>query len=186
MGTAVFPGYPPPADLVIDAGVLYYNNSDYKLATAFGTTRDGITFDPGMETREVPYDGQHTAYEGLGRIISWNTVLSGKIITVTPASRLATNPGSSSDGSAGANTITMKKAGNLFQTGDYGIHLWWIGRQQVDGTLFMRHFPLFYVSKYTVSGKHNNEWEVDLSIKAVLPAGSDPQACPFTEVFASA
>lgn len=183
--SATFPGYTPPTDLVIDAGVLRFGNASFSTATPFGTSRDGFNFDPGMTTREVPYDGGHAPYQGLARITEWNSTLKGKFLTVTPANQLAFSPGSSSDGSSGSNVITMKKAGNLFQSGDYGTHLWWIGRQQTDGTLFLIHFPLFYVGKWTIVSKHNDEWLIDTEIRAVLPTGSDPQLCPFTQVFAS-
>lgn len=183
--TATFPGYKPPTDLVIDAGVLYYGNADPTLATAFGTTRDGFTFDTGMETRDVPFDGGHSPFEGLSRITAWNATLKGKFLTITAANMLLFNPGSASDGSSGNNVLTMKKAGNLFQSADYISHLWLIGRQQVDGTLVRVHFPLAYAASMQIVTKHNDEWLVDTTIKAVLPTGSDPQECPFFYDFAS-
>lgn len=182
---ANFPGYTAPADLVIDAGLLRYGNASYSAATPFGTSRDGFTFDDGRAIRHVPFDGGHAPIQGLSRNTDFQSKIKGKFLTITPANMLQINPGSTSDGSSGSNTLTMKKAGVLFASGDYGTDLWWIGRQQVDGTLFLVHFPLFLVSKYSIVSKHNDEWLIDTEILAVLPTGSDPQACPFTQVFAS-
>ena len=182
---ATFPGYTAPSDLVIDAGVLRYGSPTYSSATPFGTSRDGFTFDDGRTIRHVPFDGGHAPIQGLSRNTDYQAKLTGKFLTITGPNMMVFNPGSTSDGSTGANAITMKKAGQLFQTGDYGTDLWWIGRQQADGTLFLVHFPVFLVDKYTIVSKHNDEWLIETSILAVLATGSDPQSAPFTQVFAS-
>ncbi len=188
---ATFPGYVPPSNVVIDAGVLYLTTDGLPLASngsnkaPFGASVGGFTFDPGFTTRAVEYDGKHTRMQGLDRITEWASVLKGKLVEITAPNMLRYNPGASSDGSSGTNTLTMKAAGVLFQATDYLKHLYLIGRQQVDGQLVRVHFPLALCVKYQIVTQHNNEWQVDAQFDAVLPAGSDPQACPFVYEFLS-
>jgi hypothetical protein len=180
---SVFPGYVPPANLVIDAGVIY--TGAVEPDTPVGTTRDGAAFDHGMDVRQVPYDGGHARYQGLDRITDWKPTLKAKFLTVTPDIIALFNPGSVADAGSPVNTITFKNAGQLFQTADYGVNLWLIGRQQVDGTLVRIHFPLFIATKHSIATKHNDEWLNDATLEPVLPAGSDPQLCPFFFEFLS-
>lgn len=179
---ASFPGYTQPSNLWLDAGVLF-KGDPASGGVALGASRGGFTFDPGMTIRQVDWDGQHAPVATLDRVITWKSLIKGKMIEWTAASSLVFEVGGASDGSAGTNTITPTSAGQLFLIGAYGVDLFLIGRQQGTGKIVRVHFPLFLCTKYSLATKPHNEGEVDVEFEARIASGANLESPPYTIQF---
>lgn len=170
---ATFPGYNKPSNLWIDAGVLYVG------ATGLGASRGGFQFDPGMDIRQVPFDGQHAPIAGLDRIITWKSLLKGKMIETTLAASAIYDAGSTSSSITGGMAIVPSHAGQLFPSTAYGQDLYLIGRQQGAGIVKV-HFPFFLVVKWPLTTKPHDEGEIDVEIEARLsPTTTDLETPPY-------
>lgn len=182
MTSTNWPGYLAPdasADpFLIDAGVLTIGG--VAVGDIIGPSRGGFTFDPGMELREVEFDGKSSPTIENHRVIKWDSHLKGKIIGAKSAMIMKYLPGSASDGSSGGsgNTITPIAARQLFTANEYLSEVYLIGNR-TDGQLIRIYFPYAMVVKWSIAGADNNEWETDIDIQAVNPKAT-PNICPFT------
>jgi len=173
-----FPGYTAPTDLIIDSGALFVGVTPVGMSPS----RGGITFDPGMVVRTVPFDGETTGVAGLQRITEYTSKFSGKLLDCSTASLMRLNPGSTSSDSGSDHIVTPKDATVMFVDGDYLKMVTWKCRRMSGGTHIVT-FPVAYVEKYKLASTDKSEGEYDVSIVAVLAIGSTGtalNACPFT------
>src|SRR5690242_14995414 len=85
-----WPGPTKPADVALDAGVLYVGDTP----VAMGATRGGLSFDPGVTWRETDWDGKTTSIAGQERIVEYNSTITGKIVSLSSTLLQQLNPGS--------------------------------------------------------------------------------------------
>src|SRR5579859_6091165 len=170
---AIFPGYVAPQNLWLDAGVLYYG------ATPLGASRDGFQFDPGMDIRNVPFDGQHAPNATLDRIITWKPIIKGKMVEATQSViNTIYEVGSTSSSITGGYAIVPKSAGQLFIAGNYITDLFLIGRMQ--GTQVIKiHIPVALVEKYALAAKPHNEGEWDVQFGCRVAVGANLESPPY-------
>lgn len=175
---AGWPGYKKPASPLVNAGVVYVGET----AVGMGATEGGLTFDPGKEIRNVPFDGKTTDVAKLDRVIVYNSRITGRFKDISETFIGYLEPGSASDGSAGKNTITPKTAHSFFQSGDYLRNVTFVGLCG-DGSTRRVFMAWALVESYTLATTDKEEGLFDISIKAVLGPdtdGEDLNAPPFT------
>src|SRR4029078_1024083 len=122
--------YTQPTNFAVDVGIITIGGTQYF------RTRRGITYNPGLQLRDVPYDGKTADYEeGLTRIIKRAPSLKCKVLEQDGANWLRYEPGSSSDGSPTTNLITLK-AGRAFWSGsDYTSNVRWVASRSDGSTV---------------------------------------------------
>lgn len=170
----VFPGYAKPDSLVVDAGVVYVGSNPLLKGT-----RGGLVFDPGKEMRHPEFDGKTTDIAGLHRNLRYNATIKGKCLMITPTTYEA---GSSSDGSSGTNLTTMIDATEFLPSGAYLQNVRFIGRAIINGTAKTVEvvFAWALVETGPVTSRPDNEWEADVTIRAVLaPTETNLNLCPY-------
>ena len=87
--TAPLTGYTAtlPADVVLDSGQLYVG------ATVFGAFNGGLKFDPGVEYRNIEFDGKRSPITALDRKTSFMPSVSGTVIQLSTTNVLQIEPG---------------------------------------------------------------------------------------------
>jgi hypothetical protein len=168
-----FPGYSKPTEYVFDAGIVQVGGT-----TAF-VSEGGVTFDPGVEIRHIEFDGMQSEYVGGHRIVGRRPTLSGRFKDLSAAAMLRYEPGSTSDGSTGSNTVTPKAGRDFFDTGDYLADVTFVLNKS-DGKAVRIVFDYALVTSYRIITPDKDEADVELTISGVLSASSALEDCPFT------
>lgn len=153
-----------PTDVVLDSGVLYIG------ATVLGATRGGLKFDPAVELRNIPFDGQRSAVKGLDRKTKVTPKLSGTLIELTPADVPTIDSGASvvaAGAYAGSTSYQGKAAGSLYAAGDYltDVRAVWL---RGNGQYVQVRFPSALVTKFDMAGQDGDEVMINLEIEARL------------------
>src|SRR5690242_1029032 len=180
-----WPGATKPADVALDAGVLYVGDTP----VAMGATRGGLTFDPGATTREYDFDGKMTPIAGTERVTDYKAVITGKVISMSSTLLQQLNPGSTKTTVAGppsVDTVAPIKAGTPLDgttgqpTSGYLSNVCLI-RRLASGKIEQVIFPVARVTSYKISGTDKSEAEIDLTIQAYLASTeTDLTKCPFS------
>ncbi len=160
-----------PDDIILDTGVLYEGS------TVLGVSRGGLTFDPGIETRNVPYDGQKAPTKLLDRIIKRTPVISGTFLEASEAHLRRFEPGGATP------NVTPKPQGTLFASGDYLTNINVVFNCG-DGDIITITFPSSLCKDYTIVGQADGETEIACNFEARLVHGATPDesSVPYTIV----
>ena len=170
----MFPGYAKPDPMVIDAGVVYEDTTPLLKGT-----RGGLVFDPGKELRHPDFDGKTTDIATMHRNLRYNATIKGKCLMIIPQKY---EPGSSSDGSSGTNLTTMLDATEFLPSGAYLQNVRFIGRGLFNGVAKTVEvvFAWALVETGPITTRPDNEWEADVTIRAVLaPTEINLNKCPY-------
>jgi hypothetical protein len=168
-----FPGYSKPTQFVYDAGIVQVGG-----VTAF-VSEGGVTFDPGVEMRHVEFDGLQSEYAGGHRIVGRRPTFTGRMKDLSIAAHMRYEPGSTSDGSTGSNTITPKAGRSFFSTGDYLQDVSFVLNKS-DGLAVRYVFDYALVVGYRVITPDKDEADVEVEIRGVLDPNAALEDCPFT------
>ena len=148
-----------PSDVLLGTGWLFDDN------TFIGISRGGLTFEPAVEKRNIPYDGKMSDSEEL----DWDT-FSGATITGTFVQFVSKvgiyEPGSASTSPGGSVTtlITPKHSGILYTEGQYIRNLRLVfGR--ATGYVQVRFFSAL-VSQYSIVGVDREEATIAATFSA--------------------
>lgn len=175
---AGWPGYKKPRTQLVNAGVVYVGET----AVGMGATEGGLTFDPGREMRNVPFDGKTTDVAGLDRVITYNSRITGRWKDISAEFIQMLEPGSASDGSSGTNTITPIIAHKFLTQGDYLKNVTFVGLCS-DGKTRRVFMEWAIVESYTLATTDKEEGLFDVAIKGVLGPetdGADLNLAPYT------
>src|SRR5688572_5276840 len=140
-----FPGYDKPEEYAVDAGVLKVGGT----TVGIGATVGGLTFEPGKEYRNVEFDGKTTDIAENDRVISYNSTISGDMLELSSAALMRYEPGASSDGSSGTNTITPIDATVFLAQGDYLTDVYFVLRRSDNKTIRVR-FAKALIQRYSM------------------------------------
>lgn len=160
-----------PADVLLDTGVLSVAGS------VMGVSRGGLRFDPGIDLRNLPYDGQKVATKGLDRIIKRSPMFVGTMLQASEADFNRYEPGGATP------NITPKAQGLLFATGDYLTNLALAYQTGNDETVTITFADSICV-RYELVGNVDGEAEISVEFHARLAQGATPDesAVPYTIV----
>lgn len=171
-----FPGYVKPQQFAVDAGVIYVGTTP----VGIGATEGGLTWDPGTEYQHPQFDGMSAEIADLHRVVDYSkNKLSGDILDLTGVNVGLYQPGSTSDGSTGTNTITPIDAFTFFASGNYLRNVTWFVRRANNTTLGV--FAAWaLVKKWQLKTTPKKEGKGSIEIVAVLaPTETDLAKCPF-------
>ena len=160
-----------PTDVLLDTGVLML------AAVVVGVSRGGLTFDPGIELRNVPYDGKKAPVVGLDRITSRAPRISGTLLEASGADFINYEPG------AATPDVTLAKQGALLAAGVYLTTLALLFHRGGGGTVVVTFAKALCV-KYDVVGQVDGEAEIacEFEARAVHGATPDEGTVPYTIV----
>lgn len=166
-----FPGYVKPSEILIDVGVLYGRLSGYGSALlGVGATRGGLTFNPGRELRNVPFDGKMADIEGLDRFIGSSPTLTGNLLDFSRKSLGIFDPGSTSADS-GSMARIQPLSNSVFLGADaYIKDLLWIRRMKDSTLIDVIGLARALVSQYEEVGEEKNEVIASVTIAGRVPA----------------
>src|SRR5688572_20832412 len=128
-----------PSDILLDTGVLMMGS------TVLGVSRGGLRFSPGIELREVEYDGRKAPVRGLDRIAFRRAQISGRMLEVGSANLRLFEPGGATP------NITPTPQGELLATGDYVASLKLVYRRGSGGTCTIT-FAYALCVRYEIQG----------------------------------
>ena len=149
-----------PSDVLLGTGWLFDDN------TFIGISRGGLTFDPAVERRNIPYDGKMSNAEEL----DWDT-FSGATIAGTFIQFVSKvgiyEPGqtTSSPGGSVSSLITPHVAGELYSEGDYIRNLRLVFGRTTSGFVQVRFFSAL-VAQYTIAGVDREEATIAATFEA--------------------
>lgn len=172
-----------PTDILEGPGVLMAQVLG--VHRVLGATRGGITFDPGKDNRQVPYDGQKAGVTGLDRAVYFKSTLKGTLIQLYERDFPIIEPGGTISGSTGAQKTTPLAAGIMLTQGQYvkGLHGVW--SHPAVGFVHI-NFAYALIVKYTVKGVDKAEAEIAFEFEARRdPAVGAEGDAPYT-IFSSA
>lgn len=161
-----------PNDILLDSGVLYLGSSP------IGVSRGGLTFDPGKEIRNIPFDGWKSPLKLLDRIVKVVPVITGKMLEFGGGDLPTYEAGATSTFTASgiSGVLTPKTAGLMFSAGDYVANLKLVferGMSTIAAPAYVEVvFPNAICRKYKLTGKDAEEAEVDVEFEARV----DPSA----------
>lgn len=165
-----------PADVLLDSGLLLVNSS-----TPWGVSMGDLSFDPGIDRKQVGFDGQRSSIVGLDRTVGFAPKISGtmKELSTTRLTGLY-EPASSSAGT-NPTTITPKKAGVLLVIGEYLTNVRLAFPRGAGGYAWVI-FPKALCVKYDVKGKDKDEALISIEIEARLDmtVAADTDVAPYT------
>jgi hypothetical protein len=143
-----------------------------------GITRGGVRFNPGVEIRNIPYDGKLTGIKGLDRIVNRDAQISFTLIEASNANLSAVIE------AGGATPGTLQDSGVLFASGDYltGLAVEFT-RPGATPTKFGYYFANAICTQYEVQGQGSDgEVEIAVTFSARLAHGATPDETdvPFT------
>lgn len=165
-----------PSDVLLGTGYLFEGN------TYIGVSRGGLTFDPAVERRNVPFDNKYADLEKLDWDTGSTAVITGTFIQFV--SKIASyEPGSTSASGSGNVTtvITPNPSGELYVAGDYLTNLRYIFTRLSGGYAQVR-FPKALCTKYSIKGTDKQEMEISATFAARLAlttAASTPGTKPY-------
>jgi len=171
-----FPGYVKPSQFAVDAGVIYIGATP----AGIGATEGGLQWDPGTEYQHPEFDGMSAEIELLHRVVDYSKAkLSGDILDLTGVNVGRYQPGSTSDGSTGTNTITPIDAFTFFSAGAYLTDVTWILRRS-DNTTIRVFAAVALVKKFQLKTKPKKEGLASIEIVPVLASTeTDLSKCPY-------
>lgn len=149
-----------PNDLLLDTAVVAVDE------VVVGVSRGGISIDPQIEMRNVPYDGQRSPTMGLDRRTMVKPKVSGKFLQVGPGNLRQYEPGASGTGLV----VTVPESGALIT--EYLANVTVTFRRSGGGFAVLS-FPNALSNKYAIASTDNSEVEVDWEIGAVLDRSAD-------------
>jgi hypothetical protein len=165
-----------PADILLDSGLLLINS-----ATPWGVSMGDLSFDPGIDRKQVAFDGQRSSIVGLDRTVGFAPKISGtmKELSGTRLTGLY-EPGSSSASGGGVTTITPKKAGILLVAGEY-LSVVRLAFPRGSGGYAWVKFAKALLVKYDVKGKDKDEAVISIEIEARLDmsVAADTDVAPY-------
>lgn len=159
---------------LVDAGMLFVGATP----VGWGPTRGGLSFDPGQEMRDPPWDGRSSPVDGTLRVIKYESRITGKIADKTAAALGRLLPGMTSDGSSSNNIITPRDARSFISTSDTLSDVLLVHRGS-NGVAEGVWFKKAIVETWKQEGPDNDEVTRDVSILALLPTTDDVNAAPF-------
>lgn len=180
-----------PTDVILDSGILYFGASP---GTAFSAQQGGgLKWDPGKDTRQTEFDGQHAPVAGIDRTTFVKPSLKGQFLQIPVAAWSQLEPGAAlatvTGGPAGATQVQPKQAGVLYAAGDYLTNAR-IAFMRGDGTYFQIRMPKALVIKWALSGTEKAEGVYDIELEARLDmtvSGNTPATPPYVgEYFTAA
>lgn len=164
--TAPLTGYTAtlPTDVVLDSGVLYVG------ATVFGAFNGGLKFDPGVEYRNVEFDGRRSPVRLLDRKTGFMPKISGTVIQLSTANVPQIDPGAAvTAGGAwtGSTSYMPKDAGRFLVSGDYltDVRAVWL---RGGGNYVQVRFPAALCVKYDITSQDGAEIAIAIEIEARL------------------
>src|SRR3954469_23376995 len=92
-----------PADVLLDSGLLLVNS-----ATPWGVSMGDLSFDPGIERKQVSFDGQRSAIVGLDRTVGFAPKISGTMKELSTARLTGLYEPASTSAGTNPTTITPK------------------------------------------------------------------------------
>lgn len=157
-----------PGRVVFDAGVLSSVVGGARIP--IGVSKGGVSFDPGMETRQAEYDGRRVMIAGLDRVTEYDARFEGTIIELSDALLTALMPGSTT---AGTTTTPLPASRTITPA----MHLV-LPRMTIlrgDGQYVSWEFDLGLVTEWDVDTSDKEEAEISVTIGARV----DPTAPGF-------
>lgn len=164
-----------PDALLIDVAVLYFDKKGGDgNPTRFGVTVGGATFEPGIEMRQVEFDGRRSDIEGMDRITMRTGVISGTMLMELPKHIPLIEPGTVITSGVSPETAlyTPKSASTLLTPDtDYltNVLLLWT---KADGTLAGVKMPRALGLFTQIAGEDKNEGKLQFRIEARLENGA--------------
>lgn len=165
-----------PADILLDSGLLLINS-----ATPWGVSMGDLSFDPGIDRKQVGFDGQRSPIVGLDRTVGFGAKISGTMKELSGARLTGLyEPGSSSAAGGGVTTITPKKAGILLVAGEY-LSVVRLAFPRGSGGFAWVKFPKALLAKYDIKGKDKDEALISVEIEARLDmsVAADTDVAPY-------
>lgn len=167
-----------PADVLLDTAILKADLTTAGTLELIGGTRGGFTFSPGINVRNIEYDGKRSEHiTGMGRITAYNATMSGTLIVFNAKVLRFLSAGAT----GATNAVTLPEAGAVLPLAVY--HKWQLLYSRGDGGTVAIDFPYGLVTEYTITGADNNEAEVSITIAAAQrrdDASSTDGEVPFT------
>ena len=163
-----------PSEVLIGPGFLFVGN------THLAISRGGISFEPEVEMRNIPYDGKRADVAELDWIAFCGAVLSGTFLTRFIKSTIFEPGSASASGSGNVDTvITPQEAGELLASGDYLTNV----RLYFPDTGWQIRFPKAICPSYSMQTEDRGEGLLTATFAARLPlataAGSAPGTRPY-------
>lgn len=162
-----------PTDTLLNMGILERTIS--AVSTKIGVTAGAPDFDPGIDLRDIEFDGKRYRLKGLTRRVGFKPVMKGTLIefgSATTGKQIQLlEPGSSTNTVTGTETITPKPTGALYAAGDYVTDLRWIF-DRAGGGYACIYFPFALCTKWSLKGQDKQEAQVSFEFEAV----GDPAA----------
>jgi hypothetical protein len=164
--TAPLTGYTStlPTDVVLDSGVLYVG------ATVLGAFNGGLKFDPGVEYRNVEFDGKRSPLKALDRKTGFMPKISGTVIQLSTTNVGQLEPGATvvvGGAWTGSTSYMPKDAAGFLASGDYltDIRAVWL---RGNGEYVQVRFPSALCTKYDITSQDGAEIAIALEIEARL------------------
>lgn len=158
-----------PDDILLDSGVLLLDGDP------IGVSRGGLRFNPGIEIRELDYDGRKAPVVGGDRIAFRRPVISGTMLQAGEADFNRYEPGGATP------DVTPKPQGVMFVEGDYLTDLALVFKRGNGGTCTIT-FPFAICKQYEVVGQNQSEAEIAVVFEARIEQGATPDdsVVPYT------
>lgn len=156
-----------PADVLLDSGQLYVG------ATVFGAFNGGLKFDPGVEYRNIEFDGKRSPVTALDRKTSFMPTVSGTVIQLSTTNVTQIEPGAvvNATGSwTGSTSYMPKDAAGFLVAGDYltDVRCVWL---RGGGNFVQVRFPSALCTKYDITSQDGAEIAIAITIEARLDMG---------------
>jgi hypothetical protein len=153
-----------PTDVLLDSGVLYVGS------TVFGATKGGLTFDPGVEYRNIEFDGKRSAIKLLDRKMMMTPKISGTVLELAAGNVAKLEPGATvatTGAWTGSTSYAPKRAAGLLVAGDYvdNVRAIWL---RGNGAFVQVRFPSALIMKYDIQSQDAEEVSIAIEIEARL------------------
>jgi hypothetical protein len=163
-----------PDEVLLGPGYLFVGN------THLAISRGGLSFEPQVEMRNIPYDGKHADVAELDWITFSGAVISGTFLTRFIRSTTFEAGSVSSDPGGNIETlITPQAAGELLGSGEYLTNV----RLYFPDTGWQIRFPKAICPSYSIQTEDRGEGLLTATFAARLPlstaAGSSPGTRPY-------
>lgn len=169
-----------PADVLLNMGVMFRGISG--TSTKIGVTMGAPTFDPGVDLKDITFDGMRCRLKGLTRRVGFRPIIKGTLKEFGPAAtgkQLAViEPGSAEATASGVTTVTPKAAGGLYAAGDYLTDTRWIFDRGTSGFAAI-YFPIALCTKWSLRGQDKDEALIDFEFEAVGDPAVDLGTAPY-------
>lgn len=146
--------------------------------TLLGTTRGPPSFDPGIETRNLPFDGKTSDISGLTRVTRYNAVITATLLEMNLANLEDLFQNSSTATAGQRNTITPVDTG-VYLTSVANVRVIWKAAGN-NGRRKEVRFPLADVRLTQISGGAGDDevmWAFEA--RALADPAGNINDCPF-------